>query len=114
MNIITEKENLLKLVVTQLKNNFLCTIKEEEKLAQILDDTVEKMKNCFKEINNKYYWDNGVLKFNPFQSDQYSIFLYFLSNLIWKNYDDSLLADKVYCLNKMLNASSADIFAFFC
>ena len=52
MNIITEKENLLKLVVTQLKNNFLCTIKEEEKIDQILDETLEKTHNCFKEINN--------------------------------------------------------------
>ena len=106
MNIITEKENLLKLVVTQLKNNFLCTIKEEKKIDQILDETLEKTHNCFKEINNKYYWNNNVSIFNPFRSDQCSIFLYFLSNLVWKNYNDSLLADKIYCLNKMLNSSS--------
>ena len=40
--------------------------------------------------------------FNPFHSGQYCIYLYYLSNEVWK-YGDSILADKVYYLNKIMN-----------
>ncbi len=44
--------------------------------------------------------------FNPFHSAQYTIFLYYYSNIMGKS--NSLLADKLYYLNKVLN--SCDLF----
>ena len=51
---------------------------------------------------NKYYSRDGETYFNPFHSGQYCIYLYFLSNEVWKAGND-LLADKIYYLNKIMN-----------
>jgi serine O-acetyltransferase len=103
------EENLVKLVTTQLENNFLCDSLEAELLKQGIAEALLLTQNCFREVTSKYYWDkNEQLIFNPFHSAQYNIFLYFLSHLTWRKYENPLLADKIYYLNKMLN--SCDLF----
>lgn len=64
---------------------------------------MRRLDDCFSPNPNKYYHREGQTYFNPFHSGQYNIFLYFVSNEIWK-VGNSLLADKVYYLNKTLNA----------
>lgn len=53
---------------------------------------------------NKYYSLKGETYFNPFQSAQYTIFLYYFSNQIFRIGICRLLADKLYYLNKIMNA----------
>ena len=56
---------------------------------------------CFKNTKNKYYGDLGEIKFSPWHSGQWCIFLYYLSNCLSSQHSDT--ASKVYYLNKMLN-----------
>ena len=51
---------------------------------------------------NKYYSRDNETYFNVFHSGQYCIYLYYLSNEVWK-LGNSLLADKIYYLNKIMN-----------
>jgi serine O-acetyltransferase len=67
--------------------------------------TLERIKKCFKKSNNKYFRNSdGKVCFNPYHSGQYSIFLYYLANTIFKNGGDKTLATKIYYLNKVLNS----------
>ena len=73
----------------------------------VLEQTVRKAlddcDHCFSRTENKYYHHDGVTRFNPFHSGQYSIFLYFLSRAIHLDHPAGTLADRVYYLNKALN-----------
>src|SRR5204863_5503689 len=58
---------------------------------------------CFSNITSRYYHTSeGGTFFDPYQTCQYAIFLYFLSHRLWKA-GQTRLAAKVYALNKMLN-----------
>jgi serine O-acetyltransferase len=63
---------------------------------------IGRLDRCFEPNPNKYYHRNGQTYFNPFHSGQYNIFLYIISNEVWKN-GNTQLADKIYYLNKALN-----------
>jgi serine O-acetyltransferase len=96
-------DNLNKLVCRQFDHSFLLDKKEETVLLDSILIAKKNTEKCFQENINKYYWnDNNELLFNPYHSGQYSIFLYFLSRAVWNNGETSL-ADRVYCLNKMMN-----------
>lgn len=99
------QEELLELLSRQLGNNFMLDPAIEQPiLHNTLETALERTGFCFKHCENKYYTRDGEPYFNPFHSGQYSIFLYFLSNTVWRDTGNSLLADKIYYLNKMLNA----------
>jgi len=97
--------DLTALVASQI-NNFFVLKDQHEKviLEQCIGTALERCEYCFSFSLNKYYNLDGTTLFNPFHSGQYSIFLYFLSNSIHREYQElRLLADKVYYLNKALN-----------
>jgi serine O-acetyltransferase len=97
------KNNLIKLVSNQLTNNFSLDVNEESFLLEAISEALQRTERCFSNTNNKYYWNkNGELVFNPYHSAQNSIFLYFLSKEAWLM-GKTLLADRIYYLNKMLN-----------
>lgn len=52
-------------------------------------------------INAVRWWTPD--EFNYLHSTQYSIYLYFLSNTIWRNTSDAEVATKLFLLNKALN-----------
>jgi len=99
-----EYNDFFKLISAQVSNNFILTSKEEEMLALLVPKALLRTANCLKENINKYYWnETEELIFNPYHSGQYAIFLYFLSRSAIQN-SESILADKIYYLNKMLNS----------
>jgi serine O-acetyltransferase len=108
MKIEFGQEYLLKLILKQLDNNFFVEKKEIESISSILNQVLERVENCFKATSNKYYCKDGGVYFNPYHSGQYTIFLYFLSNSIFTETGNSILADKIYFLNKIFN--SCDLF----
>ena len=69
---------------------------------------LDRTEYCFSKIKGRYYKKNKEIYFNHLNSDQYSIFLYFLSNTCFKEKIDYQLSNKIYCLNKILH--SVDIF----
>lgn len=71
-----------------------------EKFAQ---QALMRSYTCFANTNNKYYNQEGLVVFSPFHSAQYTIFLYFLSRVIFDTLGANELSDKIYYLNKALN-----------
>lgn len=95
------------LVVKQLSNYFPISTEEKQFIHSEFASVLERLERCFIPNSNKYYIRNGEAYFNPFHSGQYNIFLYFLSNNVWKS-GHAFLADKIYYLNKIMN--SDDLF----
>jgi len=103
-----EDEFILDLVFKQLQI-FKLTKSEEELIKFSFDDAKRRVEYCFINTNNKYYNKEGKAFFNPFHSGQWCIFLYYLSNTIFKsNNENKIVCDKIYYLNRMLN--SCDLF----
>jgi serine O-acetyltransferase len=99
-----EKQELIQLVVRQLTNMFMFKESELPILLHSIERALEKCRACFAPNPNKYFRQDGAIYFNPFHSGQYSIFLYYLSNDVWReNPRCALLADRIYCLNKALH-----------
>ena len=97
------EDKLNELVCRQLENIFLLEKEEKTGLLTAISKSLPRVRKCFSEIINKYYRnDKGEPVFDPYHSGQYSIFLYFLSQEVWKDGNRSL-ADRIYYLNKMLN-----------
>ncbi|MCO4781860.1 MAG: transferase [Candidatus Cloacimonetes bacterium] len=104
MKLKYNKSILFKLVSKQLSNFFSLDINLEK---QILKDNIEKAllrcEKCFVGGAEKSYELEGQAFFNHFHSDQYSIFLYYLSNSLYQDERPNDIAERVYCLNKALN-----------
>ncbi len=63
------------------------------------DEALGRLHKC---INAVRMWKEN--EFNYLHSSQYCIYLYFLSNAIWRNTKDSTACTKLFLLNKALNA----------
>lgn len=103
-----EDDYILDLLFNQLKL-FKLTDTEKKVIIDSFGETKSRTEYCFVNTNNKYYSKNDVAFFNPFHSGQWCIFLYYLSNTIFKSSaDNRTVCDKIYYLNRMLN--SCDLF----
>lgn len=100
----TTQTELARLLQRQIDALFMITEDERSWVSEAMDAALRRAHHCFAHTDNKYYRRHGAVQFNPFHSGQYSIFLYFASNEIFRA--DPVrrqLADKVYYLNKALN-----------
>ena len=96
-------EEILPILILQLRNNFALTEAETTIISQsqIYGGAYSGTVECFKKGNNKYFSEEKGL--SPFNSVMYTNYLYQVSHLLYKG-GHSEIADKVYYLNKMLNA----------
>lgn len=94
---------ILALVKHQLNTLFGLDTEDKRLINVKWGGVKQKLETCFAPNPNKYYHKNNEVYFNPFQSAQYTIFLYLLSREIFESGDRRLLADKIYYLNKTLN-----------
>lgn len=67
------------------------------------DLALERLEYCFKHISLKDYQQNGEVQFYHLHMDQYSTFLYYYANSIWKNGGSKIFADKLVLLNRALS-----------
>jgi serine O-acetyltransferase len=105
MKLEISKEQTIEGLVNQLKSFFIITNNEIDLITSISEQVFNRCEYCFSKTLNKYYSREGVVYFNPYHSAQYTIFLYFFSNSLFQlNSDYSILADKFYYLNKIMNA----------
>lgn len=109
MELKFEFEIIYKMTIKQLENNFI-ELKDEEKetIKKAAARAIEKCDLSFRECKNKYYNRNGETFFDPFHSNQYAAYLYFLSNTLHEEYGNGDLAGRVYYLNKIMH--SIDIY----
>lgn len=88
-------------------------------LLSNLDETLERVEHCFSFVNNRYFFDGKNVLFNHLNADQYAMFLYILSNVLYRRCCDISVCEKIFYLNKILHGIDAfyevilpDIFLF--
>lgn len=104
-----EKPLILEQLKRQLQSLFLVNDAELQILDLYYDQVLIRCEHCFGLTPNKYYHQGDEAFFSPYVTTQYTIFLYYFSNTIYRQAPLMLpLCDKLYYLNKSLNA--ADLF----
>jgi len=92
---------LLGYLVRQVEN-FFPDGKDPNELQSILDahldEALSRVGHCISFV--KLWREN---QFDYMHSSQYAIFLYFLSNTIWRKTGDRGVCTRLFCLNKALN-----------
>ena len=100
-----QKEDIIKGLIGQLTSFFSISDKEIDIINSLGDTVFERCEFSFTKNKNKYYSRSGEAYFNPYHSGQYTVFLYYLSNTVFKaDSGNARLADKIYYLNKIMNA----------
>lgn len=99
MNI--DKDKMGQLVNKQLNNFFLSV--DSALLENCIDEALMRSEKSFAASANPYYSLSDEIYFNTNNTGQYTIFLYYLSNTIYRKYGVIELADEVYYLNKIMN-----------
>ena len=94
-----DKQQVTELVAVQLKNIFATNANIES----FQDTVMERVEGCFINCGNKYYSKDNDFVFSPFHSVQYSIYLYYLANTIFREKGNNDLSTKIYYLNKVMN-----------
>lgn len=74
------------------------------KYKYLVDESLSRLEKCYKLVTLKQYNNGKDALFNHLYSDHYVMYLWFLSNTIFKNKGRCNLADKIYFLNKALHA----------
>ncbi len=97
-------EALCKYVSTQLNNIFpdenMVDLSEE---IEIIEEAIKRLEFCFKHVTLKHYFNGTEVIFNHLFSDHYVMFLWYLSNSVFRHKGKCNLADKLYYLNKTLH-----------
>ena len=70
--------------------------------AGVVSDALDAAECCFSQIAVKYFSRRGQPAFNHLNSDQYAMFLYWVSRSAFEQ-GQEVFAEKAYCLNKMMH-----------
>ncbi len=70
---------------------------------EIVSEALERIEFCFKHVRLKHYFNNNIVYFNHLYSDHYVMFIWYLSNSVYKHKGKCNLANKLYYLNKTLH-----------
>jgi serine O-acetyltransferase len=98
--------NEFKFYISSQLNHFFPdgNVVKSSDLGSSFDFTIERLEFCFdKTILDKYKKNNSTY-FNHLYSDQYLMFLWFLSNSVWKLTSNIELSNKIFYLNKCLHS----------
>lgn len=77
-----------------------------EPLRASADSALTRVEVCFSQIRRKYFCESGQVTFDHLHSDHWAMFLYLLSNELYRRGSERL-ATKVFYLNKALNGLDA-------
>lgn len=104
MNLSLPVESLQAYVLRQLEQFFPDgRMVNEKQFARAFAYALERAEYCFSRVALKAYHAQGVTFFSHLHADQYTVFLWFLSNSVYKEFEDEAIASKLFCLNKALN-----------
>ena len=90
------------MLLNQISNNYFKSIEDEALIAKHLPKAMERFENCIKDCDNKYYSkenDEGIREpyFDPLHTCQWTLFLYFMANTIYKYENEKIEAARVIC-----------------
>jgi len=97
-----DKDTLIQYVIRQLEQLFPDDIPVSE-IGIYFDEALTRLDQCFSAVSVKYFKVGNQTRFNHLHSDQYAMFLYFLSNTLYRNDVNRDVCDKLYYLNKALH-----------
>jgi len=96
----TTRTEALSLLYRQLNSYFEISELEKAEIEEVIDIVMNKCNHNFQLSDNKYFRGG----YNALHSVMQMIFLYYLSNEIYKRNKVAGLCDKVYYLNKIMHA----------
>lgn len=70
---------------------------------EIVEKALRRLEFCFKHVTLAHYYNGNEVVFNHLFSDHYVVFLWFLSNSVFKHKGKCDMANKLYYLNKTLH-----------
>jgi serine O-acetyltransferase len=119
MNSSLQKDLLTRYLRRQLDTTFPDDLSSAD-VDDSIDDALQRLEYCFSKINLRSFIGVGnEVVFDHLHSDQYSMFLYFVSRVLYNNGADPRLCTKVFYLNKVLHGIDVfyevelpDIFCF--
>ena len=79
---------------SQLTNNYL---------QSLVEDTLDKIEYCFKNIRLKYYNTDNKISFNHLNSDHMCMFLCYMGQVGYQYDYEEILLNKISYLNKILH-----------
>jgi len=95
---------LAQLAKQQVDNYFPDPNPADLKLLQIaVAQALPRLEHCFAQVNNKYFFDGKQAVFDHLHGDQYAMWLYFLSNQLFKMGEGQDISKKLFLLNKALH-----------
>lgn len=83
------KEDIFQMLLKQIRTYFPISDAEEYELRHIYPQVLGKCEVNFSRNPNRYFHSfehNGEAYFNPFHSGQWTIFLYYLSHLLYMSH----------------------------
>ncbi len=72
-------------------------------LEKAVASALPRLEYCFSKVNNKYFFDGKNSVFDHLHGDQYAMWLYFLSNELFKMGEGGDISKKLFLLNKLLH-----------
>jgi serine O-acetyltransferase len=72
-------------------------------LSEAVTRTWPRVEHCFAHVNHAAFTRDGDPAFDIFHSDQYAMFLWFVSNEVHAAENHHALAKRLFCLNKALH-----------
>ena len=97
-------DELCDYISAQLNNIFpdpnVISFREESHLIQ---SALKRVEFCFKHVTLRHYFNGTDVIFNHLFSDHYVMFLWYLSNTVYREKGKCDLANKIYYLNKCLH-----------
>jgi serine O-acetyltransferase len=97
------KREIVEYVRRQIEHFFPDAHRPGPAIDLYIDLTLDRVKYCFAAVYDKYFKRGKDTVFNHLNTDHYAMFLYFLSNTLYRNGADLRLCEKLFYLNKALN-----------
>ena len=120
MKLSLEKSELCSYLSNQVNNFYPDKYVIKNEINQVLATAISRLEFCFKHVAFNRYNNEGNTIYNHLYADHHVMLLWFLSNVVWKELNNSNLASKLYYLNKtlhgvdcMYNTPMPDIFLIF-
>lgn len=105
MNLSLTKSELQGYVARQLNHFFPDNnVVHALDFNHIIDTAIDRVDYCFQKVSFTRYNTKGETILNHLYADQYMMFIWFLSNTVWKSGINNVIANKLYYLNKSLHA----------
>ena len=75
----------------------------EAELLSSAGRAMERLEHSFSKVDNRYFFDGTQVHFNHLHGDQYAMWLYLMSNQLFRDGAPSAWCSKIFLLNKALH-----------